>query len=103
MSSVQMNNLIEPHPHPGRLIVVEGIDGSGKSTQLSLVHRWLEAEGYRVFFTAWNSSALVQRAIRRGKKKDLLTPTVPPEARWEMPCRIAFSTSGCKNREGTDA
>src|SRR5260370_41802160 len=53
----------------------DGMDGSGKSTQLSLLRRWLEAEGYRVFFTEWNSSALVQRAIRRGKKKDLLTPT----------------------------
>ena len=28
--------LIEPHPYPGKLIVVEGIDGSGKSTQLAL-------------------------------------------------------------------
>jgi dTMP kinase len=67
--------LKEPHPYPGKLIIVEGIDGSGKSTQLSLVHRWLESEGYRVFFTQWNSSALVRRAMRRGKKKDLLTPT----------------------------
>ncbi|MEA2626012.1 MAG: dTMP kinase [Candidatus Binatota bacterium] len=67
--------LKEPHPYPGKLIIVEGIDGSGKSTQLSLVHRWLESEGYRVFFTEWNSSALVRRAMRRGKKKDLLTPT----------------------------
>jgi dTMP kinase len=70
-----MRRLDISHPYPGKLIVVEGIDGSGKSTQLSLLRRWLEAEGYRVFFTEWNSSALVQRAIRRGKKKDLLTPT----------------------------
>jgi dTMP kinase len=70
-----MTGLYEHHPYPGKLIVVEGIDGSGKSTQLHLIHRWLEAEGYRVFFTEWNSSELVRRAIRRGKKKDLLTPT----------------------------
>jgi dTMP kinase len=70
-----MSTLYQRHPYPGRLIVVEGIDGSGKSTQLHLMHRWLEAEGYRVFFTEWNSSDLVRRAIRRGKKKDLLTPT----------------------------
>ncbi|HXR34810.1 MAG TPA: dTMP kinase [Candidatus Binataceae bacterium] len=70
-----MTGLDEPHRYPGKLIVVEGIDGSGKSTQVSLLRRWLGAEGYRVFFTQWNSSALVQRAIRRGKKKDLLTPT----------------------------
>ena len=28
-----------------------------------------------MFFTEWNSSALVRRSLRRGKKKDLLTPT----------------------------
>lgn len=70
-----MAGLYQRHPYPGKLIVVEGIDGSGKSTQLHLMHRWLEASGYRVFFTEWNSSDLVRRAIRRGKKKDLLTPT----------------------------
>ncbi len=64
-----------PHPYPGKLIVVEGIDGSGKSTQLALLHRWLAAQGYKVFFTEWNSSVLVRRAMKRGKKKDLLTPT----------------------------
>ena len=67
--------LIEPHAYPGKLIVVEGIDGSGKSTQLALLHRWLLSQGYKVFFTEWNSSALVRRSIRRGKRKDLLTPT----------------------------
>ena len=33
------------------------------------------AQGYRVHFTEWNSSLLVRRSMRRGKKKDLLTPT----------------------------
>ena len=67
--------LVDPHPYPGRLIAVEGIDGSGKSTQLVLLERWLTARGYRVHFTEWNSSPLVRRSMRRGKKKDLLTPT----------------------------
>lgn len=60
---------------PGKLIAVEGIDGSGKSTQLYLLKRWLELEGYRVFFTEWNSSAIVKRATRKGKKNLRLTPT----------------------------
>jgi len=59
----------------GKLIVVEGIDGSGKSTQIKLLHKWLEARGEQVFFTEWNSSDLVREATRRGKKKNLLTPT----------------------------
>jgi dTMP kinase len=67
--------LKEQHPYPGKLIVVEGIDGSGKSTQLALLNRWLLAQGYKVFLTEWNSSALVRRSMKRGKKKDLLTPT----------------------------
>ena len=70
-----MTGLTTPHPYPGKLIIVEGIDGSGKSTQISLLHRWLLAQGRKVFFTEWNSSALVRRSRRRGKKKDLLTPT----------------------------
>ena len=63
------------HPYPGRLIIVEGIDGSGKSTQLQLLQKWLVNMKYRVFFTEWNSSALVNETIKRGKKKNLLTPT----------------------------
>lgn len=60
--------------YPGALIVVEGIDGSGKSTQLYLLKRWLEISGYRIHFTEWNSSPLVKSATKRGKKQRLLTP-----------------------------
>jgi dTMP kinase len=63
------------HQYPGRLIIVEGIDGSGKSTQLQLLQKWLLNEDFRVFFTEWNSSSLVKTTIKRGKKKNLLTPT----------------------------
>lgn len=60
---------------PGKLFIVEGIDGSGKSTQLDLVHKWLTTSGYLVAFSEWNSSPLVAKATKRGKKKQLLTPT----------------------------
>ena len=59
---------------PGRLFVVEGIDGSGKSTQLSLLHKWLESKGYGVVFSQWNSSPLVKDTTKLGKKKKMLTP-----------------------------
>ncbi len=62
------------HRFPGRLFIVEGIDGSGKSTQLSLLQKWLESEGYVVSFSEWNSSPLVRDVTRRGKKKKVLTP-----------------------------
>jgi dTMP kinase len=60
---------------PGKLVAVEGLDGSGKSTQIYLLKRWLELEGYKIFFTEWNSSAIVKRATSKGKKRQLLTPT----------------------------
>ena len=60
---------------PGRLIAVEGLDGSGKSTQIYLLKRWLETQGLRVFFSEWNSSELVKSATSKGKKQELLTPT----------------------------
>ena len=59
----------------GVLIAVEGLDGSGKSTQVHLLHRWLRGLGVRVHFTEWNSSTLVRGATRRAKKRQLLTPT----------------------------
>jgi dTMP kinase len=63
------------HEYPGKLFIVEGVDGSGKSTQINLLKKWLEAEGYSVFFTEWNSSELVKETTREAKKKNLLTPT----------------------------
>lgn len=59
----------------GKLIAVEGLDGSGKSTQIHLVHQWLRGLGCKVFFSEWNSSSIVKGATRKGKKKQLLTPT----------------------------
>ncbi len=61
--------------YPGKLIAVEGLDGSGKSTQVYLLKRWMEMQGLKVFFTEWNSSTLVKDATRKGKKRQLLTPT----------------------------
>ena len=69
-----LNTLATPHQYPGKLFVVEGIDGSGKTTQVGLLAKWLGARGHRVFLTEWNSSQLVKAATRMGKKKNALTP-----------------------------
>ena len=69
-----LSNLTTPHTYPGKLFVVEGIDGSGKTTQLDLLAKWLAAGGHRVFVTEWNSSALVKAATKAGKRKATLTP-----------------------------
>jgi dTMP kinase len=60
---------------PGKLFIVEGIDGSGKSTQLDLLSKWLIGQGYCVAFSEWNSSPLVKTTTKQGKKKQMLTPT----------------------------
>ena len=70
-----MNKLPGKSGYRGRLIVVEGVDGSGKSTQIQLLRRWLESQRLKVFFSQWNSSELVKSATSKGKKKELLTPT----------------------------
>ena len=63
------------HRYPGRLFVVEGIDGSGKSTQVMLLKQWLESEGYSVIFSSWNSSPLVKETTKKAKDKQMFTPT----------------------------
>src|SRR5213595_2084705 len=69
----QRGRPVPSRAYPGALIVVEGTDGSGKSTQLYLLKRWLEIGGYRLHFTEWNSSPLVKSATRRGKQRRLHT------------------------------
>jgi dTMP kinase len=59
----------------GKLIVVEGIDGSDESTQIHLLERWLRFRGLPVFITEWNSSETVKEITSKGKKKGRLTPT----------------------------
>jgi dTMP kinase len=65
----------ETNDEAGVLIAVEGLDGSGKSTQIHLLNQWLYGLRLRVYFSEWNSSSLVRGATKRGKKRQLLTPT----------------------------
>ena len=69
-----MARLPDGRPLPGKLFVVEGIDGSGKTTQLDLLTKWLIGQGYCLAYSEWNSSAVVKETTKIGKKKKLLTP-----------------------------
>lgn len=66
--------LNEKHNLKGTLVCVEGIDGSGKSTQLALLRDWLKSTGQDVIFTEWNSSCLISQTTKLAKKKNLLSP-----------------------------
>jgi dTMP kinase len=61
-----------PHPHPGKLIVLEGTDGVGRSTQAELLKNWLAVEGYGAILTEWKSSELIFRVIDKAKSKNAL-------------------------------
>ena len=63
-----------PHGYKGRLIVVEGLDGSGKSTQLDLLRTSLEDKGFNVLLSRWNDSSLLSHTIRRMKRAREMTP-----------------------------
>jgi dTMP kinase len=67
-------SVLKPNDTKGRLIVVEGIDGSGKSTQIDLLYKWLISKGYSVYFSEWNSSALVKSTTKTAKKSQGFTP-----------------------------
>lgn len=67
--------MLRKNTTPGKLIIVEGIDGSGKSTQIDLLYKWLQAQGRSVYFSEWNSSMLVKSTTKRAKKEKLFTPT----------------------------
>ncbi len=67
--------MLSPHNYKGKLIIVEGIDGSGKSTQIDLLYKWLKTHGKSVYFSEWNSSVLVKSTTKQGKKAKAFTPT----------------------------
>ena len=52
----------------GRLIVIEGTDGVGRSTQTGLIKTWLEAQGHAVSDTGLNRSPLTQPGLDEAKR-----------------------------------
>ena len=60
---------------PGHLIVIEGTDGVGRSTQIELLRPWLENQGYAVSNTGWTRSPLLSETINEAKEGHALTVT----------------------------
>ncbi|TME08748.1 MAG: thymidylate kinase [Chloroflexi bacterium] len=59
---------------PGRLIVIEGTDGVGRSTQMQLLRPWLESSGYAVVDTEMTRSDLVGAGLKQAKEGHTLGP-----------------------------
>lgn len=66
---------LKPVSLPGHLIVVEGTDGVGRSTQIELLSPWLEVEGHAVSSTGWTRSPLLSETINEAKAGHYLTVT----------------------------
>ena len=59
------------HDYNGALVVIEGTDASGKSTQIDLLKRHLEGKGYGVVVSEWKSSELIASVIDDAKERNL--------------------------------
>ena len=67
LPGVELNRLA------GRLIVVEGADGSGRSTQIAMLMRWLEGCGHATVQVGLKRSTLVSEELDRAKKGNILS------------------------------
>jgi dTMP kinase len=63
----------DPSEIQGSLIVIEGMDGSGRSTQIALLQEWLESEGFAVQTSGLRRSNLVGRDIDQLLAKNAVT------------------------------
>jgi dTMP kinase len=59
----------------GKLIVVEGADGSGRSTEVGMLREWLEIQGHAVVDTGLRRSTLVSEQIDAAKQGHTLGAT----------------------------
>jgi len=64
----------KPNDMPGKLIVLEGTDGVGRSTQIQLLRHWLEDEGFAVSDTGLRRSPLTQPGLNAAKMGHTLSP-----------------------------
>lgn len=58
--------------YPGKLIAIEGTDGIGRTTQITLLREWLEVQGFGVVETGWTRSPLMQPTIELAKASNTL-------------------------------
>lgn len=57
------------HGFPGLLIVIEGMDSSGRTTQVELLKEWLAVESYGVMVSQWKTSKLMSKVIDKAKNE----------------------------------
>ncbi len=70
-SDEQTYQKLEARP---QLIVLEGIDLSGRTTQVTLLQNWLTTQGYTITLTAWRDSEIVSEALNQVHNQSPLQP-----------------------------
>jgi len=65
---------VDPSELTGTLIVIEGPDAVGRTTQINLLRQWLEREGHAVLHSGMARSALAGKGIQEAKKGNTLGP-----------------------------
>src|SRR5574344_825937 len=70
-----MSKYKSKHGYDGLLVVIEGTDGSGKSTQIDLLKRWIEDQSYGAMVSEWKTSRFIADAIDDAKDRNLLNAT----------------------------
>ena len=68
------SSLAAPDDLTGKLIVIEGTDGVGRTTQIEVLKQWLEIKGYGVMTTGWTRSPLMGKVIEEAKSGHTLNP-----------------------------
>lgn len=70
-----MQNYNKTHGFPGLLIVIEGTDGSGKSTQVNLLSKYIKDKCYGCAVSEWKTSRLISGVINEAKERNMLNTT----------------------------
>jgi len=66
------NKMITKSGYPGLLVVIEGTDGSGRTTQINALKNWIESQCYGVIVSEWKTSELIASVIDNAKERNLL-------------------------------
>ncbi len=70
-----MENYKKAHGYDGLLIVIEGTDGSGKSTQVNLLSQYIKDKCYGCTVSEWKTSRLISGVINEAKERNMLNTT----------------------------
>lgn len=77
-----------------RFIVVEGLDGSGKSTQIKMLKEYLESKGEKVYMTAEPSEGRIGKTLR-----EMLSEDIPTDMYFQAGMFLADRIDHCTNPE----